>query len=110
MLVVVSAPQMPVSDDGESFLLFHTTTLHRAIAKEEGVGGLMKGCAPTAVRAMGLNLGMLGGNSVAKEQLSKRFGLEKSSNVCVFGASAIAGFFASFFSLPFGRIYLNAAC
>lgn len=72
-----------------------------SILKEEGAAGLMKGCAPTAVRAMGLNLGMLGGNSVAKDVLSSNFGLDKSSNACTFGASAIAGFFASAFSLPF---------
>merc|ERR1719463_300896 len=50
---------------------------------------------------MGLNLGMLGGNTVAKDFLSSTCGLNKNSNSCVFGASAIAGFFASAFSLPF---------
>ena len=64
--------------------------------------GLLKGAVPTSVRAMGLNLGMLGGNSVAKDLLSDTMGLGKKSDpVVVFGASAIAGFFASAFSLPF---------
>jgi solute carrier family 25 oxoglutarate transporter 11 len=71
------------------------------ILKEEGAMGLFKGAVPTSVRAMGLNLGMLGGNSVAKDALSSNFGLAKSGAACVFGASAIAGFFASAFSLPF---------
>merc|ERR1712050_605319 len=44
---------------------------------------------------------MLGGNTVAKDFLSGTVGLEKSGSACVFGASAIAGFFASAFSLPF---------
>jgi solute carrier family 25 oxoglutarate transporter 11 len=72
-----------------------------SIMKNEGFMGLFKGAAPTSVRAMGLNLGMLGGNTVAKDFLSGSCGLEKSSAACVFGASAIAGFFASAFSLPF---------
>ncbi|CAD7963523.1 unnamed protein product [Amoebophrya sp. A120] len=72
-----------------------------SILKGEGFVGLFKGSVPTSVRAMALNLGMLGGNSAAKDFLSGSFGLEKSGTACVFGASAIAGFFASAFSLPF---------
>jgi solute carrier family 25 oxoglutarate transporter 11 len=68
------------------------------IVKEEGVGGLFKGSAPTATRAMALNFGMLGFNSLAKDQLSD---LGVKGAALTFGASAIAGFFASFFSLPF---------
>jgi len=68
------------------------------IVKEEGMGGLFKGSAPTATRAMALNFGMLGFNSLAKDQLSD-MGVKGSA--LTFGASAIAGFFASFFSLPF---------
>lgn len=72
------------------------------IMKEEGFVGLFKGAIPTSVRAMGLNLGMLGGNSVAKNLLSDTMGLGKKSDpLVVLGASAIAGFFASAFSLPF---------
>ena len=50
---------------------------------------------------MALNLGMLAGNTEAKKVLHKYAGLEKTSGACVFGASAIAGFLASFLSLPF---------
>jgi len=78
--------------------------VHHALAliwKEGGFLGMFKGAAPTSVRAMGLNLGMLGGNTQAKEILHTYGGLEKNSSLCVFGASAIAGFFASAFSLPF---------
>jgi len=71
------------------------------IIKEEGVAGLFTGAGPTAVRAMALNMGMLASNDQAKEALQAAgvTGLPQ-----VFGASAIAGFFASFFSLPFDYV------
>ena len=69
-----------------------------SILRGEGVAGLFKGAVPTATRAMGLNLGMLGGNTEAKKHL-KNLGL--TGQPLVLGASAIAGFFASAFSLPF---------
>eukprot|EP00928_Gymnodinium_smaydae_P020841 TRINITY_DN1805_c0_g3_i1.p1 TRINITY_DN1805_c0_g3~~TRINITY_DN1805_c0_g3_i1.p1 ORF type:complete len:298 (+),score=79.83 TRINITY_DN1805_c0_g3_i1:73-966(+) len=68
------------------------------IVQSDGVGGLMAGCAPTATRAMALNFGMLAFNASSKEWL-KSAGVTGAPQV--FGASAIAGFFASFFSLPF---------
>merc|ERR1719386_232252 len=68
------------------------------IVKADGVGGLMAGCMPTATRAMALNFGMLAFNASAKDKL-KEAGVTGAPQV--FGASAIAGFFASFFSLPF---------
>jgi solute carrier family 25 oxoglutarate transporter 11 len=68
------------------------------IVKSEGVGGLFAGAGPTATRAMALNLGMLSGNQVATEQL-KEVGLK--GQTLVFASSAIAGFLASAFSLPF---------
>ncbi|CAK8987532.1 Mitochondrial dicarboxylate/tricarboxylate transporter DTC (Dicarboxylate/tricarboxylate carrier) [Durusdinium trenchii] len=73
------------------------TTMGKIVASE-GPLGLMAGAAPTATRAMALNLGMLAGNSIAKDNLAS-FGV--TGGPLVFGASAIAGFFASFFSLPF---------
>jgi len=69
-----------------------------SIVRLEGLPGLFKGAGPTATRAMGLNLGMLAGNTEAKKHLSQA-GLEGDS--LVFCASAVAGFFASAFSLPF---------
>merc|ERR1719395_207135 len=69
-----------------------------SIAGTEGVGGLFKGWAPTCTRAMALNFGMLAFNAQGKEILK---GAGAPEAVQVFGASAIAGFFASFFSLPF---------
>jgi len=69
-----------------------------AIIKNEGVGGLFAGAGPTATRAMALNLGMLGGNQVATDQLK---GMGLSGGALVFTSSAIAGFLASAFSLPF---------
>merc|ERR1712167_44511 len=63
--------------------------------------GLFKGAGPTATRAMALNFGMLGFNTAAKDQLGS-MGVTGSAQT--FGASAIAGFFASFFSLPFDYV------
>ncbi|KAF8243195.1 mitochondrial carrier [Wilcoxina mikolae CBS 423.85] len=77
------------------------------ITKEEGVLALWNGCLPTVVRAMALNFGQLAFYSESKAQFAK-YGLfegykgqEAMRNL---GASAVAGFFASFFSLPFDFI------
>lgn len=59
------------------------------------------GAAPTAVRAMALNMGMLASNDQAKEILAAQ-GIVGVPNIL--GASAIAGFFASAFSLPFDYV------
>merc|ERR1719203_1151930 len=74
-----------------------------SIVRDEGAGGLFKGAVPTATRAMALNFGMLGFNTVAKDALAD-MGVQKGGAAQVFGASAIAGFFASFFSLPFDYV------
>lgn len=68
------------------------------ISKHEGVGRLWAGCYPTVVRAMALNFGQLAFFSEAKDQL-KHTSLSSQSQTLA--ASAIAGFFASFLSLPF---------
>ncbi|KAI5811579.1 putative mitochondrial dicarboxylate carrier protein [Peziza echinospora] len=70
------------------------------ISKAEGVTALWNGSLPTVARAMALNFGQLAFFSEAKSQL-KRFDGTLSAGTQVFAASAIAGFFASFFSLPF---------
>lgn len=69
-----------------------------SIAKSEGVGALWAGAAPTVVRAMALNFGQLAFFSEAKQRL-KDTSLSARSQTLT--ASAVAGFFASFFSLPF---------
>jgi len=74
-----------------------------SITKSEGPGGLLKGALPTASRAMALNFGMLAFNAKAKDALAD-MGVAKGSNTQTFGASAIAGFFAAFFSLPFDYV------
>jgi solute carrier family 25 oxoglutarate transporter 11 len=68
------------------------------IVKADGIGGLMAGCWPTATRAMALNFGMLAFNASGKDFLQSQ---GVTGAPLTFGASAIAGFFASFFSLPF---------
>ncbi len=68
------------------------------IAKNEGVTRLWAGSYPTVVRAMALNFGQLAFFSEAKQQLKST---SLSSRTQTLTASAIAGFFASFLSLPF---------
>lgn len=71
------------------------------ISKSEGVLALWSGCTPTVVRAMALNFGQLAFFSEAKSQLKDT---SLSPRVQTLTASAFAGFFASFFSLPFDFI------
>ncbi|PHH87921.1 hypothetical protein CDD83_8236 [Cordyceps sp. RAO-2017] len=70
-----------------------------SIARSEGVAALWAGAAPTVVRAMALNFGQLAFFSEAKAQLKRN--TDWSARTQTLSASAIAGFFASFFSLPF---------
>ena len=69
------------------------------IAKAEGVTALWAGCLPTVARAMALNFGQLAFFSEAKSQLKARTSISPHAQTLT--ASAVAGFFASFFSLPF---------
>ncbi|KAL3464041.1 mitochondrial carrier domain-containing protein [Aspergillus heterothallicus] len=69
------------------------------ISRVEGVTALWAGAFPTVVRAMSLNLGQLAFFAESKAQLKTRTSLSAQSQT--FAASAIAGFFASFLSLPF---------
>lgn len=68
------------------------------ISKNEGVLRLWAGCYPTVVRAMALNFGQLAFFSEAKQQLKDS---SLSPRMQTLSASAVAGFFASFLSLPF---------
>lgn len=69
------------------------------ITKAEGITALWAGCMPTVMRAMALNFGQLAFYSEAKQRLR---GITPGGAAGeALGASAIAGFFASFFSLPF---------
>jgi solute carrier family 25 oxoglutarate transporter 11 len=68
------------------------------ISKNEGVLRLWAGAYPTVVRAMALNFGQLAFFSEAKNQLKST---NLSSRTQTLTASAVAGFFASFLSLPF---------
>ncbi len=69
------------------------------ISKSEGIYALWAGAFPTVVRAMALNFGQLAFFSEAKAQLKAK--TELSLRTRTLTASAIAGFFASFLSLPF---------
>lgn len=76
--------------------VFHALT---HISKSEGIYALWAGAFPTVVRAMALNFGQLAFFSEAKAQLKTK--TELSTRTQTLAASAIAGFFASFLSLPF---------
>ena len=76
--------------------VFHALT---HISKSEGIYALWAGAFPTVVRAMALNFGQLAFFSETKAQLKAKTQL--SSAAQTMSASAVAGFFASFLSLPF---------
>lgn len=69
------------------------------IARNEGVARLWAGAYPTVARAMALNFGQLAFFSEAKARLKDTSSMGPRAQTLT--ASAIAGFFASFFSLPF---------
>lgn len=68
------------------------------IVKEEGAMGLFTGCAPVVYRAMALNMGMLATYDYSKHTFSSVIGAGPLAN---FGASALSGFIASAFTIPF---------
>ena len=69
------------------------------ITRNEGVAALWSGAYPTIIRAMSTNFGQLAFFSESKHQLTQLTTLSEQSKSLT--ASAIAGFFAAFFSLPF---------
>ena len=72
----------------------------RRISANEGITALWAGAYPTVIRAMALNFGQLTFFAESKSQL-KKHAPSISDSQRTLAASAIAGFFASFFSLPF---------
>lgn len=75
--------------------------------KEEGVGALYKGLAPNILRGMSMNVGMMACYDQAKESVASLLGDEMTNGPSLptrLGASAIAGFTAALFSLPFDLI------
>merc|ERR1712050_36702 len=55
-----------------------------SIVRDEGIGGLFKGAVPTATRAMALNFGMLGFNTLAKDKLAD-LGCKKAGKLYLCG-------------------------
>ena len=72
------------------------------VARAEGVKGLWSGSYPTIIRAMSANFGQLAFFSQSKSLLKEHTTMSFQKQT--FAAAIIAGFFASFFSLPFDFI------
>lgn len=75
--------------------------------KEEGVGALYKGLAPNVLRGMAMNVGMMACYDQAKEVVAGLLNdpMTNGPNLATrLGASAVAGFTAALFSLPFDLI------
>lgn len=68
------------------------------IEKSDRVSALWVGATPTVVRTMTLNFGQMALLSETRERLRDTSLIPRAQTL---SASAIAGFFASFFSLPF---------
>jgi solute carrier family 25 (mitochondrial oxoglutarate transporter), member 11 len=73
-----------------------------SITRSEGVLALWAGASPTVVRAMALNFGQLAFFDQSKTMLKSW--TDWPAQAQALAASAVAGFFASFFSLPFDFI------
>ena len=75
--------------------------------KEEGIGALYKGLGPNILRGMSMNVGMLACYDQAKEVVSKLLNDPMTNGPSLgtkIGSSAVAGFTAALFSLPFDLI------
>lgn len=76
-------------------------------SKEEGFGALYKGLVPNILRGMSMNVGMLACYDQAKETVAKILNdpMENGPSLPTkIGSSAVAGFTAALFSLPFDVI------
>ena len=71
------------------------------VIKSEGITGLWHGSAPTIIRAMALNLGMLGSYDQIKEMLDE---CNSGNKVNKIAASASAGLLAALLSMPFDNV------
>lgn len=74
---------------------------------EEGVGALYKGLAPNILRGMAMNVGMLACYDQAKEISAKVLNdpmVDGPALTTKMASSAIAGFTAALFSLPFDLV------
>jgi len=76
-------------------------------SREEGIGALYKGLLPNILRGMAMNVGMLACYDQAKEMVANLLSDPMTNGPSLptkLGSSAIAGFTAALFSLPFDLI------
>mmetsp|Transcript_53717 Transcript_53717/g.64788 ORF Transcript_53717/g.64788 Transcript_53717/m.64788 type:complete len:306 (+) Transcript_53717:193-1110(+) len=76
-------------------------------SSEEGIGALYKGLMPNVLRGMSMNVGMLACYDQAKEMVAKLLNDPMENGPALptkLGSSAIAGFTAALFSLPFDLV------
>jgi len=76
-------------------------------SREEGIGALYKGILPNMLRGMAMNVGMLACYDQAKETVAHFLNdpmIDGPSLPTKLGSSAISGFTAALFSLPFDLI------
>jgi len=64
---------------------------------------LWTGSGPTILRAMSMNLGMLGPYDEVKERMNKYTGTKDTTKTRL-AASCVAGFLAAFICLPFDNL------
>lgn len=74
------------------------------VAREEGVGALYTGAAPTILRAAFLNSSLLAITSQLKPEIATRMGWEETDVRSLFSATLVASYFSTLCSQPFDVI------
>uniref|UniRef100_A0A7S2JSB4 Uncharacterized protein n=1 Tax=Leptocylindrus danicus TaxID=163516 RepID=A0A7S2JSB4_9STRA len=101
-LVRLQADSMAPAEDRRNYKNVFDALIRTT--REEGIGALYKGLSPNILRGMSMNVGMLACYDQAKEVVAAALGDPMTNGPSLstkLGSSAIAGFTAALFSLPF---------